>query len=362
MRLEEVLRTPYQPLADSPSTRYYTDWRAFNSYFEKPSPPLGLSWDEDLLATLGLKPTVILKPTEVAEKPLLDRAGLMRVLGFHVYNLNSLEKILVTDTRVNVLVPKPSEGTLSAHLSIRARGAPEINVLLLSPETAGGLTTLTIDLQVEPGSSTRLNYIIFDSMESPTAVFQEATLADGAELETIIAIGRSKTLHLETRSMLTGSKSKSYTRALLAANRGSKITLVTDAVAQAPGTELEIQAVGFARNGYIAHKGYARSRRGARGSKLRVASRLVPLSSQAKVYASPVLEIESDEPSEAGHSVAQSPLDPDQAFYLQARGFRPEEAEELLVRGAYNSLVNFKPGRAEFKSVIDLLMRELNRV
>ncbi len=362
MRLEEVLRAPYQPLADSPSTRYYTDWKAFDAYFEKPSPPLGLSWDEELLALLGFKPTVVLKPAEVAEKPLFARAGSLRVLGFHAYNLNSLEKILATDTQVNVLVPKPSEGALSAHLSVRARGAPEINVLLLSPESARGLTTLTIDLQVEPGSSARLNYIIFDSMESPTAIFQEATLADGAKLETTVAIGRSKTLHLETHSTLIGSKSKSHTRALLAANRGSKITLVTDAVAQAPETELDIQAIGFARNGYIAHKGYAKSRRGARDSRLKVASRLVPLSSQAKVYASPVLEIESDEPSEASHSVAQSPLDPDQVFYLQARGFRPEEAEELLIRGAYSSLINSESSRAEFKKVIDLLVQELNRI
>ncbi|PLJ78507.1 SufD family Fe-S cluster assembly protein [Infirmifilum sp. SLHALR2] len=359
MKLEEVLKVPYQPVADSPTVRYYTDWKAFDPYIENPSPPLELSWDDSLLNALGAEPTTILKPTPVAERPTFPRASSLRILSFHEHNLNSLHRLLLTDASVTVLVPKPNEGALSAHLEVQARGHSGLRVLLLSPESSRGLVTLTLNINVAPGASLKASYVVFDSRGSPSAIFLDASLGENASMENLIIAARSRMLHLEAHADLAGANSRLSTRALLASNKGSKLALVTDAEARAPEAELDIRAVGFAGDGYIAHKGYARSRRGARGSRLRVISRLVPLTSKAKVYASPVLEIESDEPEEASHSVAQAPLDEDQIFYLRSRGFSYDEAVEALVRGAYHSLVEDILGKLELKRIVDLLVEEL---
>lgn len=63
------------------------------------------------------------------------------------------------------------------------------------------------------------------------------------------------------------------------------------------------------------------------------------LSPEAKIDVVPMLEIINDTIS-CTHSASISNLNPDQLFYLQARGFSQAAAEKILVQGFYQDIVN----------------------
>ncbi|MGC8836505.1 MAG: SufD family Fe-S cluster assembly protein [Infirmifilum sp.] len=359
MSLKELKAIPYQPVADSPAVRYYTDWNAFEPYLENPAPPVQLGWDDDALRLLNLKPDLILKPTPLKDKPELPEASSKRVLAFHLNTLNSQVNVFLRDTSYTILVPKPREGVLATHLSVRATGNSTLNVLLLSPADAEGLNTLSIDVEVDTASTLRLNYIIRDSYRAPSAIFQRTRLDKDSRLETFLIGSRGRMTHMEMNQLLEGEASEAETVALLAAGKFSRITLETSAETRAPRTEISIRGLGFANEGFIAHKGFARARRGAMESRLEVRSRLIPLSPTSRVYAAPVLEIESDEPSYAAHSVAMGPLDPEHIFYIESRGFNEAEAVRLLVKSMYASLISRMRGSSLYQHALRLLLEEL---
>lgn len=360
MSFEKLKTIPYQPVADSPGARYYTDWRVFEPYLSNPSPPAQFGWDDYPLRVLGLKPDLILKPTQSEKMPKVSGADKKKVLAFHLYNLKSYVELTLRDSNFTLLVPKPGEGVFSGHISVNAYGDSTLTILYLAPEEAQGLNTISTDVNVAEGSRLALNFIFSDASNSPSFILQNATLASRASLETLLAGGRGQMVHLEVNHELKGRGSRTRTLALLAAGKNTRITLETSAETSYPDTEINVRSLGFAQNGFIAHKGFARARRGASGSKLEVRSRLVALTPGSKVYGAPELEIESDEPSEASHSVAQGPLDPEQIFYLESRGLSEQEALNLLIRSQYSSLLNLlSPRSLQYKPVIELLLREL---
>ena len=56
------------------------------------------------------------------------------------------------------------------------------------------------------------------------------------------------------------------------------------------------------------------------------------LSEKARANTVPGLEIEADD-VKASHGATVKPIDPEQLFYLESRGLRRQEAEQLLVQG-----------------------------
>ncbi len=68
----------------------------------------------------------------------------------------------------------------------------------------------------------------------------------------------------------------------------------------------------------------------------------------------PMLEIEADD-VKCSHAAAVGPVDPDQLFYLQARGIPPKIAERLVVRGFLAEIADAVPD-AHMREVIDELV------
>ncbi len=68
----------------------------------------------------------------------------------------------------------------------------------------------------------------------------------------------------------------------------------------------------------------------------------------------PMLEIEADD-VKCSHAAAVGPVDPDQLFYLQARGIPPAVAERLVVRGFLAEIADGVPD-AHMREVIDDLV------
>ncbi len=68
----------------------------------------------------------------------------------------------------------------------------------------------------------------------------------------------------------------------------------------------------------------------------------------------PMLEIEADD-VKCSHAAAVGPVDPDQLFYLQARGISSQDAERMVVRGFLAEIADGVPD-AHMRDVIDELV------
>ena len=68
----------------------------------------------------------------------------------------------------------------------------------------------------------------------------------------------------------------------------------------------------------------------------------------------PMLEIEADD-VKCSHAAAVGPVDPDQLFYLQARGIPPSVAERMVVRGFLSEIADGVPDE-HMREVIDELV------
>ena len=68
----------------------------------------------------------------------------------------------------------------------------------------------------------------------------------------------------------------------------------------------------------------------------------------------PMLEIEADD-VKCSHAAAVGPVDPDQLFYLQARGIPPKVAERMVVRGFLSEIADGVPDE-HMREVIDELV------
>jgi Fe-S cluster assembly protein SufD len=84
------------------------------------------------------------------------------------------------------------------------------------------------------------------------------------------------------------------------------------------------------------------------------------LSDEANVLAEPGLEIITDD-VKCSHGTTITNIDDDQIFYLTSRGIPEKEAEQLVIRGFFDTILNritFAPIRGKLQNKIDSKMQE----
>ncbi len=84
------------------------------------------------------------------------------------------------------------------------------------------------------------------------------------------------------------------------------------------------------------------------------------LSDEAQVFAKPGLEIIMDD-VKCSHGTTITNIDDDQIFYLTSRGIPEREAEKLVIRGFFDTILNlvtYSPIRGKLQSKIDSKMQE----
>ena len=86
------------------------------------------------------------------------------------------------------------------------------------------------------------------------------------------------------------------------------------------------------------------------------------LSDEAEVFAKPGLEIIMDD-VKCSHGTTITNIDDDQIFYLTSRGIPEREAEKLVIRGFFDTILNlvtYSPIRGKLQNKIDSKMQEGN--
>lgn len=218
---------------------------------------------------------------------------------------------------------------------------------------------MSIEVRVRPHSNLNLDVLLFDSNTSPSAVYTSVVLEEEATLRKVTLAGRGRMLYVEDSVRLEGRSSRFLSSGLLAAPESAHIVYNSKALSIGELTESRIDVAGYANRGFLVHKGLSRVADSARGSVATVRSELTPLSSGSLVYAAPMLEIETSEVKEAGHSTAEVPIDED-VFYLRSRGLMVGEALRIIVKGAYVSALSTAiGGEWRLSSYLEELLKAL---
>lgn len=83
------------------------------------------------------------------------------------------------------------------------------------------------------------------------------------------------------------------------------------------------------------------------------------LSPEARAYSIPQLHVVEDEVQGAGHAATIGKVDPEQLFYLQARGLTPLQAKRLIVDGFFYPVTDHIPVEALRHRVMALVERKM---
>src|SRR3712207_2553589 len=92
-----------------------------------------------------------------------------------------------------------------------------------------------------------------------------------------------------------------------------------------------------------------------------LANRNLLLSDKAKADSIPRLEIEAND-VRCTHGATVAPVDPEQIFYLQARGLPHDEAERTIVEGFFEPLLEAIPAASVRERVRTALVQKVERI
>jgi len=341
--LARALEMPFQEIADSPTVKYYTNWRVFQERLDLPYSEryMGMpSWAHSIEA-----PRVILAGDVVAEhpyaRPISDYKEVLEDIGatgkmelYHAARLNAAVRIeYPPGSQGKVLLASlGGDAYTGHHASIILGDDSEATVYLLDL-AQDGLKTFTLAVRAGQRSKLTLYNI---SAHGRAAVYtrrsyhaaQDATIT--ARL--IVSGGDSTRLQEDYHLEGVGAKVESYTSSV--GRPGSWTDTVLNARHAAPLTTSHIGGRGVAQEqGTLAVRGLAMVLPEAEESSSHVEVYLASLGETARAYAVPMLEIHTGNVRNAYHSASVASLSGDILFYLKTRGLTREEATLLLVDG-----------------------------
>ncbi len=167
----------------------------------------------------------------------------------------------------------------------------------------------------------------------------KARVERDARLETLAVTLGGHTSRSWTEVVLAGpgAESRMLGAAFLEGSQHAEQWTVQDH--QAPNTSSDLLYAG-ALNGTSrsVYHGTIRVQPGARGTNAYQSNRNLLLSSGSRANTNPQLEIQNEE-VRCTHGATVGPIDPEQVFYLMARGIPRLEAERLLVLGFFDRVI-----------------------
>lgn len=351
-RLVEEL--PFQVIADTPTVKYYTDWRVFEERLG-----LGESTVEDripgilkhleLNAILGVDAIIGREVEGVRVKVFRgDWDGEPRPMSFigvhskmHAYHAYRWNLGLLVDVGDNVdfkdlhIVSLGGNGYTGHHVMLRVGEGARGRVFLV--DYAGpsrGLKTLFLEGVVGDGANIEFNILSIHSREH--AVYTLAHVTSGRESNVtsrVLSLGGAMS-RLQVDYIVAGERARLRAVASAVSRANAKADVILNSVNKGPESDVLVNARGAVFNkGYLALRGSAIVGKEARWASSEIEIQVTLLGDEAKGYAVPVLEIHSGDVAKANHAAGISHILEEHRFYLKSRGFSDDEVAELLIEG-----------------------------
>jgi len=347
--LEMLKEIPFQKIRDSPTVKYYTDWKIFESMLELDYAS-EYQWETELLK---FRPDVIMYSDKV--EMVSDKVAATTLTGGYrdysdVYRrgdkfINKMEAyhrfrnryILKLDFNGEVdgytIVSPSHKGFLPNHLLINVEEGSRVTLNLVDLGLDNGLKTLFVETNVGERAELKINYIFIHGGE--TAVYNEfiSNVGESAELDFLFLGFGGRMTHIRSNVDLIGRESKGYTYGSLIARGDTKTDVITNVTHHGDYSDSVLSVRGgILDGGYLVHRGAARILNRSHEASTAVKSYLTIFGDKGTAHSIPMLEVDTGIVAGASHSTSVSRLDEYRIFYLKKMGLSEPEIIDMLLR------------------------------
>ncbi len=331
----------FQEIADSPTVRYYTDWRKFRDKLEI----------EDAVSTDNIKVEVDdatciidLRGSHALVTGNCGRIGLTRehilfnpalatnreyMLDYHVRRARvRLEAELPYRSKV-LVISRGGDGYTGYSLKLVVPAMSTAQITIIDTALGDGLKTQCMAL--EAGDRSKVETILFQKhAKTPVYTYMTVSAGTGAEIQLRLGAIAGDMTRTRIDTFLRGETASYTLYGGAVATEENCGDIIANVVHSGRKTRSTVQLRGVSSDkGVLALRGIARVEPNARGSSTGFEAYVIPFGDKAKGYAVPMLEIFTGDVEQAYHSAAASSLDEETVFYLKTRGIG-EEIPELL--------------------------------
>jgi hypothetical protein len=353
---------PFQHIADTPTVKYYTDWRVFEERLNLES-----STEEDRVpevlehlsynAVLGVEARILGEPKGVEVRVLrgdydgdlkpMSLVGVhSRMHAYHAYRWNTGLLVDVGEgAHFGKLIVLSLGGNAYTghHLILRVGERAKGRILLV--DYAGpsrGLKTFVVEATVGREADVDLDIVSLHSRNHAVYSLTHIVSADESTVRSrVLSLGGAMS-RVQVDYVVEGERAKLSTLASAVARERARSDVILNSVNKGPESEVTVNARGAVLDkGYLALRGSAIVDDRARWASSEIEIQVVIMGEEAKGYAVPVLEIHSGDVAKANHAAGVSHILEEQRFYLRSRGLSDEDASRLLVTGilGYSGLI-----------------------
>jgi len=353
---------PFQHIADTPTVKYYTDWKVFEERLNLES-----STEEDRApevlehlsynAVLGVEARILRESTGVEVRVLkgdydgdpkpMSLVGVhSRMHAYHAYRWNTGLLVDVSEgAHFGELMVLSLGGNAYTghHLILRVGERAKGRILLV--DYAGpsrGLKTFVVEATVGREADVDLDIVSLHSRSHAVYSLTHIVSADESTIRSrVLSLGGAMS-RVQVDYVVEGERAKLLTLASAVAREHARSDVILNSVNKGSETEVTVNARGAVLDkGYLALRGSAIVGDRARWASSEIEIQVVIMGEEAKGYAVPVLEIHSGDVAKANHAAGVSHILEEQRFYLRSRGLSDEDASRLLVTGilGYSGLI-----------------------
>jgi Fe-S cluster assembly protein SufD len=293
-----------------------------------------------------------------ADAGRFEAANLAAHQGYFLYVPDRVA--LTAPVEIVYRLPALARGQFHARTVVSLGALAEANVVQRlegGPASGGGMLATEV-VEADVGAGAHLRFVTLQAWGEGVAAFaaRRAELARDAGVQWLIGELGSGLSRAGTTTVLRGDGGEA--RALLVFFGSGSQHLDLAATLQHWGARTDglMLTKGVLRDRARAiYRGTSDIRHAAKGSNSQQKENVLHLSPGVRSDAIPALYIDESE-LQAGHAATTGKVDPEQLFYMHARGIPQREAERLIVHGFFAPLVERVPlaeARAALERLID---------
>ena len=239
--------------------------------------------------------------------------------------------------------PFPREGSLARDLVVLERQAKAHLLVRATGASSGSLVHHGMDLRLREGANLALATLQDVDHGAILLSTKRATLDRDARLSWVDGqFGAGKSVTVNENLLLGQGCALAFIGAFFG-SRDQHLDITTSALHEGIHTESVLNMKGaLNENGYSANYSIVNIGPHAKNSSGHQKQETLLLSEGARADAIPKLDVENNDVS-ASHGATVGQVDPDQLFYLRARGFGELAAKRLIVEGFFDPLLREIP-------------------
>lgn len=349
---------PYQLLKDSPTIKYYTDWKLFDAY----RLPISSSELTPVVQALKLPSSVnvLMSGKELYYGNLGDGVRVIKAEELAGENItNKIDAIHYASLiqAVDIYLNKrdssiPFKLTIESSLGRRIHEGYHVRIfindglnieleifeLLLSDSSA---YNCVIELLLGRDTSVNLTHMVIPNSKTPSVSNLKITVSSGASIK-INSVYMSGLMHRQQiNGGVLGNNSRIIANVGLFGNKEGRIDYVFDSVVKGLNNELIFDGLAIAEdNSYVSMRAIGRISKTSSNSLVDIKSHTYNIGANAIAVGSPVLEINSNNVKLARHSVSISNISEEILFYLMSRGLSIEDIKNIFRSELMNRVIS----------------------